>query len=245
MSGDCINIVEKIPAGTRALLERVGRLAQQRRVEAHAVGGCVRDWCLGLRRLTDVDVTVRSDGIAFARALAADLGGEVESHGQFGTATIRGIGRAGHRLDVATCRRETYRRPAAYPSVQPGTLQDDLARRDFTVNAMAAALHPECFGGLVDPFGGRADLRARCLRILHPKSFVDDPSRILRGVRFSVRFGLRWEPATARALRQAVAQGALGWLNAGRLEKELLRMLEEPDPRACLRALADVLSGSW
>ena len=142
------------------------------------------------------------------------------------------------RIDFATCRQEAYTKPAAYPRVTVGTLQDDLFRRDFTINAMAVDLTPQRFGILIDLFGGREDLHRRRLRVLHARSFLDDPSRILRGIRFAQRFELRWEPQTTRALAQALQQGALGWLNAGRLHKELHRMCEEPNPPACFAQLA-------
>jgi tRNA nucleotidyltransferase (CCA-adding enzyme) len=145
------------------------------------------------------------------------------------------------RVDVASCRKETYAESAAYPRVSPGTIRDDLFRRDFTINAMAMAISPDGFGRLVDPFGGARDLRARILRVLHPKSFLDDPSRILRGVRFAQRFHLRMAPGTARALAAALMAGALGRLNEGRVRKELEAMAREPDPSACLEQLAALL----
>jgi tRNA nucleotidyltransferase (CCA-adding enzyme) len=186
----------------------------------------------------DLDVTVEGDGVQLANAIAQAFGGMVEPHPPFGTATVV----VAHpwprlRIDVATCRKETYVKPAAYPKVAAGTLQDDLARRDFTINAMAMALAPRTFGRLIDPFQGARDLRQKRLRMLHPGSFVDDPSRILRGIRFAQRFGLRWERGTQRAMREAVAAGALGWLNAGRLRKERELMTQEPNPRACAREL--------
>ena len=230
-----------IPLRVRPLLERIGRIASAERTSAYAVGGCVRDWCLGVASVTDLDVTAEGDGIAVAKAVARALGGTVEAHAQFGTATVRLTRRTGRGIDFASCRREVYVRPGAYPNVSAGTLEDDLCRRDFTINAMAVALAPDRFGRLVDPFRGRDDLSRRLLRILHGRSFLDDPSRILRGIRLAARFDLRWEPDTARALREAVAAGALSWLNAGRLRKELDRMLDEPDPRACLVSFASVL----
>lgn len=224
-----------IPRAVRPLVEEVGRLAEAQGMAAYAVGGGVRDWLLGLRRTPDLDVTVEGDGIALARVLAEHLGGSCAAHAQFGTATV--TCRGGWRLDVATCRTETYARPGAYPRVSRGRIEDDLFRRDFTINAMAIALSPGRFGALVDPFQGARDLRARRLRVLHPRSFLDDPSRILRGLRLRHRFGLTWESATARALDEAMAAGALGWLNRGRLEKELRLLQREPHPGACLREL--------
>ena len=232
----------RIPRAARPLLSAVGRCAESQGMTAYAVGGCVRDWLLGTTRTPDLDVAVEGDGIALARAVAQQLGGFCTAHAQFGTATV--MRRGGPRLDVATCRTETYARPGAYPRVSPGRIEDDLFRRDFTINAMAAALAPGRFGALADPFGGARDLRRRCLRILHPKSLLDDPSRILRGIRFRHRFGLSWEPATARGLREAMAAGALGWLNRGRLEKELALMQREPDPSACVQELSALMAGA-
>jgi len=235
-----------IPRRVEVLLRRIGALADRQGVSAYAVGGCVRDWCLGSRHTPDLDVTVEGDGVSLAREAGRALGAKVQMHPPFGTATLtlRAARSTAARIDVATCRTETYAKPAAYPRVSPGALHDDLFRRDFTMNAMAVALNPGRFGALVDPFGGRRDLAARRLRVLHPRSFLDDPSRMLRGIRFARRFGCRFAPATAAALRRALRQGALGWLNAGRLRKELERVLDEPDPRACLRDLAGWLGAS-
>ena len=231
----------KVPVQVKPLLQSIGRIAEGLGMPAYAVGGCVRDWLLQAPDKTDVDVTVEGNGIAVAQAVARAFGGTVNAHRQFGTATVT---MGGRRVDFATCRRERYANPAAYPTVTPGTLEEDLFRRDFTMNAMAVALSPVRFGLLVDPFHGADDLSCRQLRILHERSFTDDPSRILRGIRFAERFALRWEPRTAQALRNAMADGALGRLNAGRLHKELDRMLDEPDPPACLKRLAACLTSS-
>ena len=225
----------RVPADIRPLLEKIGRLAQQQGMPAYAVGGCVRDWALGIATVTDLDVAVEGDGIAFAKRAAGALGGSVTAHPQFGTATLQ---RRRLRIDIASCRKETYAAPAAYPKVAAGRLRDDLFRRDFTVNAMAMALAPVVFGRLIDPFKGMADLKAKRLRILHPRSFVDDPSRILRAVRFAQRYHLTVEPRTRRALRRAVAAGMLERLNRGRWRKEFDRMTHEPRPLACLSLLA-------
>ena len=233
-----------VPARVKVLLQTIGRIADQRGMPAYAVGGCIRDWLLGIADTTDLDVTIEGDGIEMARAAAETLDGTVATHQQFGTATVllqKAVDRQGIRVDFASCRRERYAKPAAYPRVSAGTLEDDLFRRDFTINAMAAAIAPGRFGALIDPFGGARDLRTRQLRMLHERSFLDDPSRILRGIRFAQRFGLNWERTTQRAVQEAVSAGALGRLNAGRLRKELKRMWDEPDPRACLQQFAALL----
>ena len=229
----------RIPQRVEVLLRDIGRIAAARGHRAYAVGGCVRDWLLG-KPTTDLDVTVEGDAIGVARAVSRALSGSLEVHQQFGTATVT-IRRPACRIDFATCRTEQYAKPAAYPKVAPGTLEDDLFRRDFTMNAMAVGIAPGMVGGLIDPFGGRMDLARKSLRVLHERSFLDDPSRMLRGIRFAQRFSLRWEPQTKRLRDEAVAAGALGWLNAGRLRKELERMTEEPDPGRCLREFAALL----
>lgn len=233
-----------IPRAVAALLRALGRLAASRGDQAYAVGGCVRDWLLGATNATalvDVDVCVEGDGIAFARAAAATLRAEVVVHDQFGTATLTRSRRG--RIDIAGCRRETYREPAAYPKVAPGTLRDDLFRRDFTINAMAMSLAPGAFGRLIDEFGGLRDLRAKRLRVLHSRSFLDDPSRILRAARFAPRYQLALESKTAGYLRQAMASGMLSRLNRGRVRKELLQMLKEPQPASCLAQLGQWVGG--
>lgn len=234
-----------VPHAAAALLKQIGAIAEQRKATAYAVGGCVRDWLRGSTEALDVDIAVEGDAIALARAVQRACGGSLIAHQQFGTATVslpaRGRGNE-RRIDFAMARTERYARPAAYPKVAPGTIVEDLFRRDFTFNAMAVALAPARFGALIDPYKGQEDLRRKRLRFLHPRSFHDDPSRILRGIRFAQRFGLAWEPGTAQACREAVAQGALGWLNPGRLDKELARMAEEPDPQACLQAFARVMA---
>ena len=227
-----------VPRHVKRRLQTIGQMAARRRMNAYVVGGCVRDWLRGRRRTPDLDILVEGDGIALAQAAAKALGGTIVTHQQFGTATVSVNAM---RLDFASCRKETYARPAAYPKVSAGRLADDLRRRDFTINAMALSINPGRFGWLIDPFGGMADLRRKVLRILHPRSFIDDPSRILRGVRFAQRFDLEWAPQTEQAARKAIRIGALGWLNLGRLRKELDRLLDEENPRGCLARLAALL----
>ena len=183
----------------------------------YLVGGTVRDILLG-RTSFDVDIAVEGDALAFARR----LGGDVTGHGRFGTAVVRFPD--GHHWDVVTARRETYREPAALPDVEAGTIEDDLARRDFTVNAMAASLGDD-FGRVVDPHGGRPDLEARVIRVLHPGSFVDDPSRIFRAVRYETRLGFHMDAETEGLARAGLAGVAL--LSATRFTEEVVAILAE------------------
>jgi tRNA nucleotidyltransferase (CCA-adding enzyme) len=186
-------------------------------IPAYAVGGAVRDLLLGADR-SDVDVAVEGDPLA----LAAALGGEVRAHERFGTATVSADGL---EVDLAAARRESYPRPGALPDVEPATLAEDLARRDFTVNAMALPLHRE--PELIDPHGGLDDLRAGVLRVLHDRSFVDDPTRALRAARYAARLGFDLDEETAGLLRAA----DLGSVSRDRIEAELLKLAAEPQAR--------------
>ena len=183
--------------------------------------------CCSGRGRADLDLVVEGD----AAALAAKLGAETVEHERFGTAKAR---LDGHQIDIATARTETYAQPGALPDVEPGAAIDaDLARRDFTINAMAVPLAGE--PQLIDPHGGRADLEAGLLRVLHPRSFDDDPTRALRAARYAARFGFELEPETAALLREA----DLGTVSADRREAELLRLAVEPEAARGFELLAE------
>jgi tRNA nucleotidyltransferase (CCA-adding enzyme) len=186
----------------------------------YLVGGAVRDLLLGRGR-ADLDLVVEGD----AEALASRLGAEAISHERFGTAKVR---LDGHEVDIAGARSESYPHPGALPVVEPaGEIEADLRRRDFTINAMAIPLHGEPH--LIDPCGGQADLAAKLLRVLHPGSFEDDPTRAIRAARYAARFGFELEPETAALLRRT----DLGTVSADRREAELLRLAAEARaPRA-------------
>lgn len=197
----------------------------------YLVGGAVRDILLD-RPGFDVDIAVEGDGIAFARALAEALVGEALEHGKFGTAVVS---YDDGRVDVATARTEHYEAPAVLPVVEHASLEEDLVRRDFTVNAMAMSLKGEDFGHLVDPFNGRADLAAGLIRVLHDRSFVDDPTRIFRAVRYEQRFGFRMENHTEALARESIATGHVGDLTGPRIRDELQLILGEGTGAAILR----------
>ncbi|MEP6769819.1 MAG: hypothetical protein ABJC61_14190 [Acidobacteriota bacterium] len=195
-------------------------------VRIAVVGGVVRDRLLNVRDAgRDVDVTVEGDAIALARRAARSSGLTLKVHERFGTATLSMPG--GWSVDLARSRREIYRRPGALPEVSAATLEEDLARRDFTVNAMAVELsEPEV--RFHDPFGGAADLERRLLRVLHARSFEDDPTRALRAVRYANRLGLALERRTRGWLEAAVGAGAFETVSGDRLRRELERTLAEP-----------------
>ncbi len=200
----------------------------------YVVGGTVRDILLGEKSF-DVDIAVEGDAIAFAYALAEALRGRATPHAKFGTAIVS-YG-DDDRIDVVTTRTEFYDAPGALPTVERAGLREDLFRRDFTINAMAASLAGDDLGRLVDPYGGRADLEGRVLRVLHNLSFIDDPTRIFRGVRYEARYGFRFEEHSARLLRGCIEMGLVGDLSSSRLRDELVALLEDPSAAEGIRRL--------
>jgi tRNA nucleotidyltransferase (CCA-adding enzyme) len=190
----------------------------------YLVGGAVRDVLMD-EPTFDLDIAVEGDGIAFGRALASALGGRAVPHEKFGTAVV--LAGDGTRVDVATTRTEFYDRPAALPRVERATLRQDLFRRDFTVNAMAVSLKGDDFGDLVDFFGGQADLEAGVVRVLHPLSFIDDPTRLFRAIRYENRYGFRMDGHTASLARSCVEMNLVGELSSARLRDELQSLLGE------------------
>jgi tRNA nucleotidyltransferase (CCA-adding enzyme) len=223
------------PAGEARLwlLRVAGKVAEAMDTRAFAVGGFVRDLLLG-RLGPDLDLVVEGDGVAFARRLAEEVGGSLVVHPGFGTASIEGAHGRGEapalRVDVASARREVYEAPGALPAVSPASLEEDLRRRDFSVNAMALALTPASFGRLVDPLGGQEDLRVRRLRPLHPLSFVEDPTRVWRAARYAARLGFALDPSGRAALRLMLARAPYPALSGQRLRAEIDLMATEADP---------------
>jgi tRNA nucleotidyltransferase (CCA-adding enzyme) len=203
----------------------------------YLVGGTVRDILLGERSF-DVDIAVEGDAIAFADSLATALGGRATTHSKFGTAVVS-YGDDG-RVDVVTARTEFYDAPAALPTVEHATIREDLFRRDFTINAMAVSLKGDDLGRLVDPFGGRRDLEQRTIRVLHNLSFIDDPTRIFRAIRYENRLGFRMEPHTERLARSTIEMGLVGDLSTSRLRDELQALLSEGDVSHSLLRLAEL-----
>ena len=223
----------RLPGPAAADAFRALRRCAQSGWRLYLVGGPVRDALLG-RPVGDLDFAVAGDALALAAELQGELGGQWRTHARFGTASGC-LG--GQRIDLAGARRERYARPGALPQVAPGSLEDDLARRDFTINAMAlplAGARPR----VVDYGGGRDDLAAGVLRILHPASFADDPTRMLRAVRYEQRLGFRLDEATAAQLRQAVSDGLAGRVTGDRWRSELERVFAEERPIPALRRAA-------
>ena len=210
--------------GAAEALEVVLRLAEEEGRALYLVGGGVRD--LALRRgQVDVDVMGEGQVLSLAQKAAAVLGGRWVEHRAFGTVTVEG---QGFRLDLAMARAEKYARPGALPKVRSASIGDDLARRDFTINAMALALCGRQRGQLLDPFDGMGDIARRVVRVLHDRSFIDDATRILRAVRYETRFSFSIEEKTLALLKRDLA--CLDTISGARVRHELLRLLAEDRP---------------
>ena len=227
---------ERLPREVLRLLKNIGRKAYGLGDQAYAVGGFVRDLLLRNENF-DIDVVVEGDGIRLARALAREEMGELRVHRRFGTATLDLPGR--YRLDLATARLEYYDHPAALPRVEHSSIKLDLFRRDFTVNALAVHLHPDHFGELIDFFGGQKDLKERVIRVLHNLSFVEDPTRVFRALRFEQRIGFEIARQTHMLMENAVRMELFGRLSGRRLFRELVLCLSEEKPLAVLKRLGD------
>jgi tRNA nucleotidyltransferase (CCA-adding enzyme) len=215
-------------------LRAAGKASQRQGLELFLVGGTVRDLLLG-RRPHDLDLSAVGLTEARVQALAGELGGRVTARSQFGTAKLD-VG--GSAVDVAMARKESYSAPGALPDVSPGSTDDDLARRDFTINAMAVSLTPDSWGTLIDPHDGRRDLESRLVRVLHTRSFVDDATRILRAVRYSARLDFRIEPATLAALLRDL--GHIDAIKGDRVRHELERIFDEGRATAALAMARDL-----
>jgi tRNA nucleotidyltransferase (CCA-adding enzyme) len=214
------------PRAWSELVARIGEVAGDRPL--YLVGGSVRDLLLGISNL-DVDIVVEGDGIALAEEVAQAIPGtELTVHRKFGTARL--LFTDGRKVDVATARTEFYTHPAALPTVEFSSIKQDLFRRDFSVNALALRLNASHFGELLDFFGSRADLERATLRVLHNLSFIEDPTRLLRGVRFEQQLGFRLEPQTEAFARYAMRTGRFDGMGGDRVKRELKRILALPVP---------------
>ena len=216
-------------------LRSIGVEAERLGCIAYLVGGVVRDLLLR-RESSDRDIVVEGNAVHLAKAIAAARKAKVTVYDQFGTATV--IFLNGPVLDFATARSEHYPHPGALPVVKPGSIAQDLFRRDFTVNALAVVLNAHRFGEVRDLYAGYEDLKKKRIRVLHEKSFIDDPTRILRGVRFETRFGFRLETKTLVLLKAALKHHAPLTVKPPRYFAEFRKIFSEPRPVLCLRRIA-------
>ncbi len=228
-------IRDRFPEGVYRILVLAGKVADDMGANAYLVGGSVRDLLLGHANL-DIDVVIEGDGIRFAKELAERLKAKVRSHHRFGTANIT-LDKL--KLDVATARTEYYESPAALPKVEMSSIKKDLYRRDFTINTLAIKLNARSFGLLIDFFGGQRDLREKTIRVLHNLSYVEDPTRAFRAVRFAERFGFKLSRHSENLIKSAIQMDLFERLSGSRLCDELLIAFSETNPVKTLKRLSD------
>lgn len=243
---------ERLPLRVQEVLHQVGNIAQRFRdaasergeqgLDLYLVGGFVRDLLLDVQNL-DVDLVVVGDGTRFAAAVERQMHGKLKGHHRFATATVTLPD--GLKLDFSTARSETYGQPGALPEVEASSIDDDLKRRDFTINAMAIRITADRFGELRDPYGGRTDLERGIVRVLHNLSFIEDPTRIFRAVRFEARYGFHMDAHTEGLARHALAAHSLDQVTPERLRAEFNRLFHEPNPLGGLRRLAELGILDW
>lgn len=230
----------KMPQDILKILEKAGQLAEESGYKVYCVGGFVRDLLLSYPNF-DIDLVVEGDGEKLAVKMAEHLGGRARVHKRFGTAVV--ILDDGFKVDVATARTEYYEFPAALPKVEKSSLREDLYRRDFTINTLAIALNPDRYGELIDYFGGRRDLEQKYIRILYNLSFIEDPTRIMRAIRFEKRYNFSIEPDTLRLAKDAIERRMLGKLSYKRILHELVLILNEQNPLPALKRMQEI--GVW
>jgi len=227
---------ERLPISLIQNLRQIGEIAEDLGYGAYVVGGFVRDLFL-YRSDEDLDIVIEGDGIDFAKKYAELVGARIHTHAKFGTAVI--IFPDGFKIDVASARLEYYKFPAALPVVEMSSIKLDLYRRDFTINTLAIQLNPDKFGTLIDFFAARKDIKEKIIRVLHNLSFVEDPTRVFRAIRFEQRFGFTIGKLTVGLMTNAINQDFFRGLSGKRVFSELRLILEEENPVATIARLND------
>ena len=228
---------ERVPSDVRDALRTVGEVGDESGFPVYLVGGIVRDLFLRKTNL-DVDIVVEGDGITFAGMLVKKLGGRMKTHQKFGTAVVTLP--SGTKIDIATARLEYYDSPAALPTVELSSIKKDLYRRDFTINTLAVRLNSRRYGELIDFFGGLRDIKDKAIRVLHSLSFVEDPTRVLRAIRFEQRFNFRLSKHTMNLIKNAVNMKLFNRLSGERMYAELVLMFSEVEPLRVLRRMREL-----
>lgn len=236
------NYITKLPRELQGLIITARQISARTGMRAYLVGGFVRDMLLGVKNF-DLDIVVEGNGISFAEEFARISSASLTAHKRFGTATVI----IGHSLkvDIATAREESYLFPATLPVVTPSLMQYDLKRRDFTINAMAVDISPGNFGVFIDLYDGKKDLDRGIVRVLHDNSFIDDPTRMMRAIRFEQRFGFRIEPHTRKLLKQAAAAKMLEKVQPQRTRDELILILKEKNVAKQIKRLEQLVGLSF
>ena len=227
---------ERVPEHLDNLLMEFGRVGDELGYSVYAVGGFVRDLLMRVENF-DVDIVVEGDGIRLAEEFEKKFPCRIRTHKKFGTAII--LLPDGLKVDVATARLEVYESPAALPTVEKGSIKMDLYRRDFTINTMAIQLNPKAFGELIDFFEGVKDIKEKVIRVLHNLSFVEDPTRVFRAIRFEQRLGFQIGKHTQNLMKNGVKMGFMDRLSGGRVLSELILILQEENPIPALKRMRD------
>jgi tRNA nucleotidyltransferase (CCA-adding enzyme) len=229
------NLLEnRLSSHTKNLLKSISTAGKQMGVNLYLVGGFVRDLLLD-RKIEDIDIVVEGDGIEFARFYAKQQGLRVNIHKKFGTAVI--VFPDNFKVDVVSARLEYYTTPAALPIVEKSSIKKDLARRDFTINTLALSLDPDSFGILIDYFGANRDLKDKTIRILHNLSFVEDPTRVFRAIKFANRFGFKIGKVTSTLIKNAVKIDCFRHLSGLRVLSELKQIFGEANPVPAIKSM--------
>ncbi|MFH1505256.1 MAG: hypothetical protein ABIH08_07750, partial [Candidatus Omnitrophota bacterium] len=236
-----VNRLKELSPQFKKVLKVSSLLADSLGFKVYLVGGVVRDLILG-KEVFDLDIVVEGDAITFARKLAQILKTSFNRHQAFGTAAVSFNG---HKIDFATARTEHYTHWGALPKVSPATLEQDLSRRDFTINAMAISLNKASYGKLIDLHNSLSDLHKGLLRVMRKKSFLEDPTRILRAIRFEQRFSFKVEQQTFKLMREALAMDALRLVTLHRLRDEIIIILKEPKPYRYIKRIKELAGFSF
>jgi tRNA nucleotidyltransferase (CCA-adding enzyme) len=231
------SLLEKLPKDIVNLLRLIGAYADLKGVTCYLVGGVVRDLLLGKPTL-DLDIVVETDAIEFSKVLSQKYQTAITIYPRFKTTTL--VWPRQISVDFASARKESYPAPGALPAVSLGSIKDDLLRRDFTINAMAISLNQKGYGSLLDESEGLKDLEAKKIRIFHPQSFRDDPTRILRAVRFEQRYHFQLETETEKCLEEALRDRCDRLVSPGRYFEEFKKILKESKPLRYLQRLEDL-----
>lgn len=221
---DMIDIKKFLPKHEYQFITKIGQYSDEFGINTYLVGGFVRDLILG-RKNTDIDIVVEGDGIEFTKFLANKFKTAFKCFENFTTGKIF-FGNK-YNIDITSARRESYKYPAALPDVEFADLKQDLYRRDFTINAMAILINKKKFGLFIDPFNGYVDLKNKIIKVLHDKSFIDDPIRILRAIRFEQRFNFKIESKTLKILKNSLKIDIFNNVSGERLTDEFLRIFKE------------------
>lgn len=225
------------PQGVKKILKVISGVAKKLKYNTYLVGGIVRDALLKIPNF-DIDIVVEGNGMEFGKELSKKFKCRLETHKKFGTSVI--VLENEQHIDIATARVEYYGSPAALPTVESGNIKQDLSRRDFTINTMAFSLNDKNFGEILDFFGGREDLRNKRIKVLHKMSFIEDPTRIFRAVRFEKRLGFRMDSQTEKLARTTIDMDMVSRLNGVRIRDELVSIFSEDNPAEAIKRLDEL-----